>query len=62
MISYKFVNVEQLTVFLSSLQDLLGSKHEIIKEALPAEIDINLEDGLAEEVIAKKLELTKSDF
>ena len=55
--TYQFVNREQLTVFLSSLQDLLGSKHEIIKEALPAEIDINLEDGLAEEVIAKKLEL-----
>ena len=60
--AYKFVNIEHLTVFLSSLQDLFASKHEIIKEALPVEIAINLDDGLAEEVIAKKLELTKSDF
>ena len=58
--TYQFINKEQLTIFLSSLQDLLGAKHEIIREALPAVINIDIVDGLAEEVSGKKLELNPS--
>ena len=57
--TYQFINKEQLTIFLSSLQDLLGAKHDIIKEPLPAVIDINIVDGLAEEIGKEKLELTQ---
>ena len=53
--SFKFVNVEQLTVFLTSLQNLLLSKHEAVKEALPAEFFISFGDKLSEEVSERKL-------
>ena len=54
--SFKFVNVEQLTVFLTSLQNLLLSKHEAVKEALPAEFFISFDDKLSEELSERKLE------
>ena len=55
--SYQFINKDQLTTFLCSLQDLLSSKHEIVKENLPARIPIIMSDGLVEEVTREKLEL-----
>ena len=54
--SYK----DQLTTFLCSLQDLLSSKHEIVKENLPARIPIIMSDGLIEKIGREKLELSPS--
>ena len=58
--SYLFLVKDQLTTFLCSLQDLLNSKHDVIKETLPTKIPILMSDGLVEEVTREKLELSPS--
>ena len=58
--SYQFLTKDQLTTFLCSLQDLLNSKHEVVKETLPTRIPIIMSDGLVEAVTREKLELSPS--
>ena len=54
--TYVFPIKDQLRVFLGSLQDLLAGKHEIIRTSFQAKVNIQLVEGLEEEVAKEKLE------
>ena len=53
---YVLLIKDQLQVFLGSLQDLLAGKHDIVRISFPPMVDIQLVEGLEEEVVREKLE------
>ena len=53
---YVFLIKDQLRVFLCSLQDLLAEKHEITRNSFPANVKIQMVEGLEEEVAKERLE------
>ena len=56
MKEYVFLIKDQLHTFLCSHQDLLANKHEVAMKSFPPDVEIQMVEGLEEEVAREKLE------